>query len=87
MYARKFQAEIVDGGSRRAVPLHWLDSFCMRNFTGSAEFDDTLPLADGRIEAGLAVDPARLAAAMSDWFTRRGKGNGSPVRIELTAAE
>jgi hypothetical protein len=31
----------------------------------------------------LAVDPARLAQAMSDWFTKRGKGNGQPVTIEL----
>ena len=55
----------------------------MRNFTGSAEFDDTLPIAEGRLEAGLGVDPARLAAAMSEWFTKRGKGNGNPVVVEL----
>jgi hypothetical protein len=55
----------------------------MRNFTGSGEFDDTLPFGDGRIEAGLSVDAARLAAAMSEWFTKRGKGNGKPVTIEL----
>ncbi|MBZ5501926.1 MAG: hypothetical protein LAN59_06720 [Acidobacteriia bacterium] len=71
------------GAERRAVPLEWLDSFCMRNFTGSAEFDDTLPLADGRLEAGRRVDPARLAAAMSEWFTKRGKGNGQAVVVEL----
>jgi len=85
MYARKFQAEIIiDGAACRPVPLDWLDSFCMRNFTGSAEFDDTLPLADGKLEAGSTVDPARLAAAMSEWFTRRGKGNGKPVTISLS---
>jgi len=55
----------------------------MRNFTGSAEFDDTLPTAEGRLEAGLGVDPARLAAAMSEWFTKRGKGNGQPVVVDL----
>lgn len=65
------------------MPLDWLDVFCMRNFTGSAEFDDTLPTGDGRIEAGLRIDPARLAAAMSESFTKRGKGNGSPVAVEL----
>jgi hypothetical protein len=83
MYARKLAAEIVIGAERRAAPLEWLDSFCMRNFTGSAEFDDTLPVSEGRLEAGLAVDPARLATAMSEWFTKRGKGNGQAVTVEL----
>jgi hypothetical protein len=64
----------------------WLDSFCMRNFTGSGEFDDTLPIADGTIEAGFRVSAERLAEAMSEWFTRRGKGGGQPVRIEIRAA-
>ena len=71
------------GGERRPVPLDWLDSFCMRNFTGSAEFDDTLPTAEGALEAGLRVEPARLAAAMSEWFTKRGKGDGQPVLVSL----
>jgi hypothetical protein len=87
MYARKLQAEIVTGSERRACPLEWLDSFCMRNFTGSAEFDDTLPTGEGRLEAGLHVDPARLAEAMSEWFTKRGKGNGQAVKVELREEE
>jgi hypothetical protein len=86
MYARKLQADIVIAGERRPMPLDWLDSFCMRNFTGSAEFDDTLPTAEGRLEAGLRVQPERLAAAMSEWFTKRGKGNGSTVVVEITDA-
>jgi hypothetical protein len=84
MYARKFTVEMVAGGQRRAVPLEWLDSFCMRNFTGSAEFDDTLPTGEGRLEAGLSVDVLRLAAVMGEWFTKRGKGNGKPVVVELS---
>jgi hypothetical protein len=83
MYARKLQADLVIGTERRPAPLEWLDSFCMRNFTGSAEFDDTLPTGEGRLEVGLAVDPELLAQAMSEWFTKRGKGNGQPVTIEL----
>jgi hypothetical protein len=83
MYARRFKADISIGTERRHAPLDWLDSFCMRNFTGSAEFDDTLPTAEGQLEAGLGVDPERLAAAMSEWFTKRGKGNGQPVVVEL----
>jgi len=86
MYAQKLKAEVVIGGKREPIPLEWLDSFCMRNFTGSAEFDDTLPSGDGRMEAGLSVDAPRLAAAMSEWFTKRGKGNGKPVTVEIRAA-
>ncbi len=83
MYARKFAAEMTIGAERKPVPLDWLDSFCMRNFTGSAEFDDTLPTGEGRLEAGLGVDATRLATAMSEWFTKRGKGNGAPVKVDL----
>jgi hypothetical protein len=87
MYARKFLADILIGGERRPMPLEWLDSFCMRNFTGSAEFDDTLPIAEGCLEAGLRVQPERLAVAMGEWFTKRGKGNGQVVVVELRHAE
>ncbi len=86
VYARKLIVEILADGERRPCPLDWLDSFCMRNFTGSAEFDDTLPIADGRLEAGLRVDPARLAAALAEWLTKRGKGAGQPVHVEVHLA-
>jgi len=85
VYTRKLRAEMRVGAQRRPVPLDWLDSFCMRNFTGSPEFDDTLPTADGRLEAGFRVEPERLAAAMSEWFTRRGKGEGAAVVVEIRA--
>ena len=55
----------------------------MRNFTGPTEFDDTLPLGEGRLEAGLRVDPDKLAEALSAWLTQRGKGNGRPVQVEI----
>jgi hypothetical protein len=87
MYARKLKAEMEIGGEKRPVPLDWLDSFCMRNFTGSADYDDTLPTGEGRLEIGLQVDPAKLAEAMSEWFTKRGKGNGKSVKISLQATE
>jgi len=83
MYARKLRAEMTIAGESRLVPLEWLDSFCMRNFTRSVEFDDTLPTGEGRLEAGLRIDPARLAAAMSEEFTKRGKGNGQAVAVEI----
>ena len=76
VFAQKLIVEIIIGRDRRLCPRDWLDSFCMRNFTGSPEFDDTLPLDDGTLEAGFRVVPDRLAQAMSDWFTRRGKGGG-----------
>jgi hypothetical protein len=87
MYVKRLRAEMLIAGAKGPVPVEWLDSFCMRNFTGSAEFDDTLPTGEGTLEAGLNVDPARLAQAMSAWFTTRGKGDGKPVAIELTEME
>lgn len=86
MFARKLHVEVFVDGQSRAAPLEWLDSFCMRNFTGSAEFDDTLPTGEGRLEAGLNVDPNRLAAAIGEWATKRGKGNGKPVTVEIREA-
>jgi len=67
----------------RPCPLEWLDGFFMRNFTGSAEFDDTLPMGEGRIEAGARVDPAKLSQALAVWLNQRGKGNGRPIRVEI----
>jgi len=83
MYARKLQVEVVIAGERRPCPLEWLDSFCMRNFTGAAEFDDTLPTGEGTLEASFRVEPARLAAALAEWLTKRGKGNGRPVEVHI----
>ena len=54
------------------VPLRWLDSFAMRNFTNNAVFDDTLPVADGVLEAGFRVPLPELAAALEQWFRRKG---------------
>jgi len=84
MYAQKFSVEIIVGQQRRPCPLDWLDSFCMRNFTGQAEFDDTLPTGDGTLEAGFRVSPQRLADALGAWFTQRGKGGGQAVLVEVS---
>ncbi len=83
MFARKLCVVVVIGGDRQPCPLDWLDSFAMRNFTGAAEFDDTLPTGAGRLEAGLRVDPQRLAAALEQWLNQRGMGNGQPVKVEI----
>jgi hypothetical protein len=86
MFARKLHVEIIEDGKARPCPLDWLDSFAMRNFTGSAEFDDTLPRAEGEIEAGLAVQPARLAQALEEFLNKRGKGNGKKLEVRISEA-
>ena len=86
VFAQKLGVNVVTGADRRPCPLDWLDNFSMRNFTGQAEFDDTLPVAEGLLKAGFRVNPERLAEAMSAWFTQRGKAQGQPVRIEIRPA-
>lgn len=71
MFARKIKVAYESNGARRPAPLKWLDNFAMRNFTNDAVFDDTLPIADGLLEAGTRVPIDRLSAAMQDWFRRK----------------
>ena len=84
MYAQKFRVNVIIRGSRRACPLEWLDQFCMRNFTNAAEFDDTLPVADGQVEVSFRVTPERFAESFGAWLTQRGKGEGQPVQVEVS---
>lgn len=63
--------EYEEGGERHPCPLEWLDSFAMRNFTNWSIFDDTLPVADGMIEAGERVPLDQMKDAMEDWFRRK----------------
>ena len=73
MFARRLSIERIDAaGARHACPIRWIDNFAMRNFTNDAVFDDTLPLADGLMEAGNRVPLDRLRPAMEDWFRRKG---------------
>ncbi len=44
----------------------------MRNFTNDAIFDDTLPIADGLLEAGNRIPNDLLRHKMQDWFRRKG---------------
>jgi hypothetical protein len=72
MFARKLKIERVDAaGEPHPCPIAQIDNFAMRNFTNDAVFDDTLPVADGLIEAGFRVPLDRLATAMEDWFRRK----------------
>ena len=73
MFARKLSVDRVDStGQRHPCPIGWIDNFAMRNFTNDAIFDDTLPIADGLLEAGHRVPLDRLQPAMEDWFRRKG---------------
>ncbi|MGD0893936.1 MAG: hypothetical protein ABR923_20630 [Terracidiphilus sp.] len=73
MFVRRFSIQRVDlAGERYACPIRWIDNFAMRNFTNDAVFDDTLPVADGLLEAGTRVPLGRLQPAMEDWFRRKG---------------
>jgi hypothetical protein len=86
MYAQKLIVEVVVAGEKRPCPLEWLDQFCMRNFTNAAEFDDTLPTGEGRVEVSFRVTPERFAGALAAWLTQRGKGNGQPVQVAARLA-
>lgn len=86
MFVRRLSVLRVGAdGMEIPCPIHWIDNFAMRNFTNDAVFDDTLPMGDGLLEAGLHVPLDRLSAAMEDWFRRKGylkAGDGLRV-VEL----
>jgi len=71
MFARRIKVEWEQDGMRRPCPLQWMDSFSMRNFTNASVFDDTLPVADGLMEAGKRVPIGQLKDAMEDWFRKK----------------
>jgi hypothetical protein len=83
MFARKIRVEVLEPQGPRPCPIAWLDSFCMRNFTGRSEFDDTLPVAEGEVEVGSRVDLEALRTDLEDWLTRK-FGKGRTVKLRLT---
>jgi len=73
MWLRKLSIErVTPAGDAHSCPIAWIDNFAMRNFTNDAIFDDTLPAADGLLEAGFRVPLDRLRDAMENWFRRKG---------------
>jgi hypothetical protein len=72
MFAHKIRVEYEENGQRLPCPMKWMDSFSMRNFTNASIFDDTLPVADGRMEVGAKVPLEELKTAMEDWFRKKG---------------
>ena len=85
MYAQRWKVEVVVKGERKLCPVEWLDQFCMRNFTNSAEFDDTLPIGEGKVEASFRLTPERFAEGLAAWLTQRGKGEGTAVQVQVSA--
>jgi hypothetical protein len=72
VFLRKLTVERIDEqGMAHPCPIKQLDNFAMRNFTNDAIFDDTLPIADGVLEAGNRVPLDKLAEKMEDWFRRK----------------
>jgi hypothetical protein len=71
VYFRRIRVQYRSDDEIRPCPLKWLDSFSMRSFTNDQIFDDTLPVADGLLEAGTRVPLERLRDAMEDWFRRK----------------
>ncbi len=63
---------VTAAGEVSPCPIAWIDNFAMRNFTNDAIFDDTLPVADGLMEAGLLVPLPLLQERMEAWFRRKG---------------
>ena len=90
MFVRQLALTIQhEDGTAVPVPLKGLDSFAMRNFTNDAIFDDTLPIADGQMEAGLRVPLPLLRERMEDWLRRKGYlGKGDALQIdEVSSAD
>jgi len=89
MFLRKLRvARLNEQSQLYPCPLPWIDNFAMRNFTNDAVFDDTLPIADGLLEAGFRVPLDRLQSAMEDWFRRKGYLKaGERLRISESGAQ
>ena len=73
MFLRRLSIErMTAAGHTVPCPIAQIDNYAMRNFTNDAVFDDTLPIADGVLEAGLRVPADLLQQRMEQWFRRKG---------------
>jgi hypothetical protein len=89
MFIRKLTVERIDSaGTAYPCPIKWIDNFAMRNFTNDAIFDDTLPIADGLLEAGNRVPLDKLRINMEAWFRRKSYlASDDQLRITEPAAK
>jgi hypothetical protein len=85
VFARKLRLTLAGTAGVTPVPKLWLDQFFMRNFTGYSAFDETLPTADGLLEAGLRVAPEEIRCEFEKWL--RGRRMIPPGSVLNVAAE
>ena len=71
MFAQKLSLTLDSQGAESPVPKAWLDQFFMRNFTGYSAFDETLPAADGVLEASFRVEAGEVQAQFVKWLRGR----------------
>ena len=71
VFARKLRVEIEENGARRPCPLEWMDHFFMRHFTGLSALEETLPVSEGLLEAGLRVGIPVLREEFQEWLRGR----------------
>lgn len=71
MFANRLRLVLREGNAERPVPKAWLDQFFLRDFTGYSAFDETLPVADGELEAGHSVKPEEVCEHLEKWLRGR----------------
>ena len=84
MFVRRLRLELEEDGALRPCPVDWMDRFFMRHFTGLSALDDTLPAADGQLEAGLDVPPVVVEREFEQWL-RGHKLLSASGRLRVTA--
>ncbi len=84
MFARRLRLSLLRAEQVSAVPAAWLDQFFMRDFTGYHDFDETLVVGEGLLEAGSSVSPAAVEQRFEQWL--HGRKMISPdtrLRVEI----
>jgi hypothetical protein len=71
MFAQRLSLTLDAQGTETPVPKAWLDQFFMRNFTGYSAFDETLPAADGVLEASFRVEAGEVKTQFEKWLRGR----------------
>jgi len=71
MFARKLRLTLRTPGGVTPVPKAWMDQFFLRDFTGASAFDETLPAADGLLEAGFSVGAEAIREQFEKWLRGR----------------
>jgi hypothetical protein len=86
MFANKLRIVLRDAAGDRPLPKAWLDQFFMRSFTGYSAFDETLPVADGELEAAHSVSARDVLDRLDQWL--RGRKMISPdSRLVVTSCQ